>query len=45
MQVAAELGFNFINSLLADTVGKEGKKYFPLVLLCSCLFYLEIFLV
>ena len=31
MQVAAELGFNFINSLLADTVGKEGKKYFPLV--------------
>ena len=31
MQVAAELGFNFINSLLADTVGKEGKKYLPLV--------------
>ena len=43
MQVAAELGFNFINSLLADTVGKEGKKYFPLVftlfmfiLFCFC---------
>jgi len=31
LQVAAELGFNFINSLLTDTVGKEGKKYFPLV--------------
>ena len=31
LQVAAELGFNFINSLLNDTVGKEGKKYFPLV--------------
>jgi F-type H+-transporting ATPase subunit a len=31
LQVAAELGFNFINSLLTNTVGKEGKKYFPLV--------------
>ena len=31
MQVAAELGFSFINSLLNDTVGKEGKKYFSLV--------------
>jgi len=31
MQVAAELGFNFINNLITDTVGKEGKKYFPLV--------------
>ena len=31
LQIAAELGFNFINSLLTDTVGKEGKKYFPLV--------------
>jgi F-type H+-transporting ATPase subunit a len=31
MQVAAELGFSFINSLLSDTVGKEGKKYFSLV--------------
>ncbi len=31
LQVASELGFNFINSLLNDTVGKEGKKYFPLV--------------
>ena len=26
-----ELGFNFISSLINDTVGKEGKKYFPLV--------------
>ena len=31
MQVAAELGFNFISNLITDTVGKEGKKYFPLV--------------
>jgi F-type H+-transporting ATPase subunit a len=31
MQVAAELGFNFINNLITDTVGKEGKKYFSLV--------------
>ncbi len=31
MQVAAELGFNFIGNLINDTVGKEGKKYFPLV--------------
>ena len=31
LQVASELGFNFINSLLSDTVGSEGKKYFPLV--------------
>jgi F-type H+-transporting ATPase subunit a len=31
LQVAAELGYNFINSLINDTVGKEGKKYFPLV--------------
>jgi F-type H+-transporting ATPase subunit a len=31
LQVAAELGYNFISSLINDTVGKEGKKYFPLV--------------
>ena len=31
MQVAAEMGFSFINNLIADTAGKEGKKYFPLV--------------
>ncbi len=31
LQVASELGFNFINSLINDTIGKEGKKYFPLV--------------
>jgi F-type H+-transporting ATPase subunit a len=30
-QVAAELGFNFISSLIEDTVGKEGRKFFPLV--------------
>ena len=31
LQVASELGFNFITSLINDTIGKEGKKYFPLV--------------
>ena len=31
IQVAAELGFNFITNLIEDTVGKEGKKFFPLV--------------
>lgn len=31
LQVASELGFNFISSLIKDTIGKEGKKYFPLV--------------
>ena len=31
IQVAAELGFNFITNLIQDTVGKEGKKFFPLV--------------
>ena len=31
LQVASELGFNFISSLMNDTIGKEGKKYFPLV--------------
>jgi F-type H+-transporting ATPase subunit a len=31
LQVAAELGFNFISDLIQDTVGKEGKKFFPLV--------------
>ena len=31
LQVASELGFNFISSLINDTIGKEGKKYFPLV--------------
>ena len=31
LQVASELGFNFISGLINDTVGKEGKKYFPLV--------------
>ncbi len=31
MQVAAEMGFNFITNLIQDTIGEEGKKYFPLV--------------
>ena len=31
LQVSSELGFNFISSLINDPVGKEGKKYFPLV--------------
>jgi len=31
MQVAAEMGFSFINNLITDTAGKEGRKYFPLV--------------
>ena len=31
LQVAAEMGFNFINNLITDTAGKEGRKYFPLV--------------
>ena len=31
LQVAAEMGFSFINKLIADTAGKEGKKFFPLV--------------
>ena len=31
MQVAAEMGFSFINNLIVDTAGKEGRKYFPLV--------------
>ena len=31
LQVASELGFNFISSLINDTIGKEGKRYFPLV--------------
>ena len=31
LQVASDLGFNFISSLINDTIGKEGKKYFPLV--------------
>ncbi|MAV82252.1 MAG: F0F1 ATP synthase subunit A [Pelagibacteraceae bacterium] len=30
-QVAAELGFNFISNLIEDTVGKEGRRFFPLV--------------
>tara|TARA_B100000965_G_scaffold368510_1_gene355253 strand:- start:303 stop:1055 length:753 start_codon:yes stop_codon:yes gene_type:complete len=31
LQVASEMGFNFISSLINDTIGKEGKKFFPLV--------------
>ena len=31
LQVASELGFNFISNLINDTIGKEGKRYFPLV--------------
>ena len=31
LQAAAEMGFSFINNLIADTAGKEGKKFFPLV--------------
>ena len=31
LQVASEMGFNFISSLINDTIGKEGKRFFPLV--------------
>ena len=44
LQVAAELGYNFISSLINDTVGKEGKKYFPLVSSLFMFIYSEIYL-
>ena len=31
LQAAAEMGFSFINNLITDTAGKEGRKFFPLV--------------
>jgi F-type H+-transporting ATPase subunit a len=31
MQSMAELSYEFIANLLSDTVGEEGKKYFPIV--------------
>jgi F-type H+-transporting ATPase subunit a len=31
MQSMAELSYEFIANLLGDTVGEEGKKYFPIV--------------
>ena len=31
MQLISELSYNFIAGLLRDTVGSEGKKYFPFV--------------
>ena len=37
MQLISELMYNFIAQLLSDTVGDNGKKYFPFVFLFSCL--------
>ena len=31
MQLISEMSYNFINQLLNDTVGNEGKQYFPFV--------------
>ena len=31
MQLMSEMSYNFIAQLLNDTVGNEGKKYFPFV--------------
>ena len=31
MQLISEMSYNFIAQLLNDTVGEEGKKYFPFV--------------
>ena len=31
LQLISELSYNFIAQLLKDTVGKEGRKYFPMV--------------
>ena len=31
LQLLSELSYNFIIQLLKDTVGKEGRKYFPFV--------------
>ena len=31
LQLISEMTYNFIAQLLNDTVGNEGKKYFPLV--------------
>ena len=31
MQLISELSYNFIAQLINDTVGEEGKKYFPFI--------------
>ena len=31
MQLISEMSYNFINQLLNDTVGNEGKQYFPFI--------------
>ena len=31
LQLISELSYNFIAQLLSDTVGKQGRKYFPFV--------------
>ena len=31
MQLLSELSYNFVAQLLQDTVGAEGRKYFPFV--------------
>ena len=31
MQIMSEMSYNFIAQLLNDTVGDQGKKYFPFV--------------
>ena len=31
LQLLSELSYNFITQLLKDTVGSEGRKYFPFV--------------
>ena len=31
IQLVSELSYNFIAQLLSDTVGKQGRKYFPFV--------------
>ena len=31
LQAAAEMGYEFIMSMCVDTIGPEGKKYFPFV--------------
>ena len=33
MQLISELMYNFVAQLLSDTVGDNGKKYFPFVFL------------
>ena len=31
MQLISEMSYNFINQLLNDTVGNEGRQYFPFI--------------